>query len=153
MQAVNLIITIFLFVSASLSTGAQSLDLFSPHLPDFGENYKECAAIIFDGNLLVDKYTPEGKCELKPRKEGTIAVSTVDLSNLRGTPGKRIGFRVAIKNGRTKTMWMYSEKTLYSIEMKDIIKKCEPGDNIVIMTVDQQYSLPHNEIELIWDGC
>ena len=43
---------------------------------------------------------------------------------------------------------MYSEKALLEVQLEDVLKKCERGDRIIFMTVDQKYSLPHHEIEL-----
>ena len=115
-------------------------------------NYKDCAAILYKGNLLVNEYSPRGKCKLEEGMSGTLTVATVNLSDGGGAPIKNIGFKVAIKNGRTHTIWMYSEKTLQEVQLEDILKKCERGDRILFMTVDQKYSLPHNEIELN-SGC
>ena len=84
--------------------------------------------------------------------KGAISVATVSLSEDGGTPVKNISFRVAIKNERTNTMYMYSEKTFQEVQLEDILKSCEIGDKIIIMTVDQKYSLPHHVIDVKW-GC
>lgn len=152
MQAVNLIFSAFLFVTSAISSGAQSLDLFPDYLPAPEGNYRECAAILFDGEMLVDKYTPEGKCILNAGNQGKLSVSTVNLSDGKAAPKKAIGFRIAIKNDRTNTLWMYSKETLYEVNVHEVLKKCEEGDRLFIMTVDQKYSLTHHEIEISW-GC
>ena len=153
MQPAKLFFSTLLFISISLSSGTQSsMDVFFSALPY--PNYKECAAILYKGKLLVDEYSPKGKCKLEQGMKGTLSVATITSSDSDNTPvpAKNIAFRVAIKNGRTNTIWMYSEKNLLEVQLEDILKKCEKGDRIIFMTVDQQYSLPHHEIELN-SGC
>ena len=154
MRTANLFFATLFLVSISLSSRAQAVDFFSTvfYAPFAIANYSDCAAILYKGNLLVNEYSPEGKCKVEMGMEGTLTVATVQLSGAGGTPVKTIGFKVAIKNDRTNTLWMYSEKTLREVPLEDILKKCEKGDRIIFMTVDQRYSLPHHEIELIW-GC
>jgi hypothetical protein len=114
------------------------------------DKYQNCAAIIFNGEMLVDDYSPRGICQLNQSKRGKITVSTVELSSDGGEPQKDIGFQIAIRNTATNTLWMFSKKTTRSIMFEDILAKCQPGDQIVFMTVDQEYALPHNEIEIDW---
>jgi hypothetical protein len=156
MQLLNLIFATMLFVSASVSSGAQSQssNIFSPlifttHTP--AETFNDCAAILYNDRVLVDSYSPEGKCKLEMGMKGLISVAAVHLTGCQQV-GQKIDFRVAIKNDRTNTLWMYSEETFSELLLEDVLKKCERGDRIIIMTVDQKYSLPHHEIELVW-GC
>ncbi|KAA3634904.1 MAG: hypothetical protein DWQ02_10625, partial [Bacteroidetes bacterium] len=81
-----------------------------------------------------------------------LTVSKVNLGCQSTKAGKGIGFRVAIKNDRTNTLWMYSPKVLFEVNLQEVLKKCEEGDSILIMTVDQKYSLSHHVIEVEW-GC
>ena len=151
MQRVHSFLCTLLFIAISLASAAQSLDFFINALVP--PNYSECAAILYNGNMLVDEYSPKGKCKLEEKnRKGVLSVATVKSSDEGTTPAKNIPFKVAIKNGRTNTIWMYSEKALQEVQLEDILKKCEPGDRIILMTVDQRYSLPHPEIELNW-GC
>ncbi len=156
MQFLNLIIGALLFVSASVTSGAQSQssNIFSPLIfksNTCAKTYNDCAAIIYNGRVLVDKYSPEGKCQLEMGMTGLISVAAVQLGECNKV-GQNIDFRVAVKNDRTNTLWMYSEDTFREVLLEDILKKCEKGDRIIIMTVDQKYSLPHHEIELL-SGC
>jgi len=157
MQAINLFFSTLLFISVSLSSGAQSaglfsFNLFSSTLCEVNHNYNDCAAILYKGKLLVDEYSPRGVCKLEQGMTGTLTVATVTLSDDGGAPVKNIGFKVAIKNDRTNTLWMYADKTLQEVQVEDILKKCEKGDRIIFMTVDQKFSLPHHEIDVSW-GC
>ncbi|MCO6477682.1 MAG: hypothetical protein J5I94_13710 [Phaeodactylibacter sp.] len=152
MQTANLFFSTLLFICISLSSGAQSLGLF-PFLDIRpATNYHDCAAIFFEGEMLADEYSPEGKCKLEAGRKGTLTVATVNLSGSAVVPVENIAFKVAIKNNRTNTIWMYSEKASQEVQLEDILKKCEPGDRIIIMTVDQRYSLPHHEVEVA-GGC
>lgn len=126
------------------------MDAFSSTFPSL--RYNNCAAILYKGKLLVDEYSPDGRCKLEEGMKGTLTVATVKLTDKGGTPMKNISFKVAIKNGRTNTLWMYSDEALESVQLEDILKKCERGDSIIFMTVNQTFSLPHHEIEFNW-GC
>lgn len=152
MQTANFFFSTLLFICISLSSGAQSLGLlpFLDMRP--APNYNDCAAIFFNGKMLADEYSPEGKCKLGEGMKGTLTVGTVQLSDGDYIPVKNIAFKAAVRNSRTNTLWMYSEETLQEVQLEDILKKCESGDRIIIMTVDQRYSLPHHEIEVAW-GC
>lgn len=155
MQKVKLIFAALLLMSITLSSAAQSMEVFNPLLfPPFipPPKYTDCAAILFNGKVLVNDYSPEGICKLEDIRHGTISVATVDLSDDSKTPIKNIGFKVAIQNHRTNTLSMYSDETFQEVRLEHIIEKCEMGDHIIIMTVDQKYSLPHHEIEIRW-GC
>lgn len=152
MQIVNLLFSSVMFLVVSISSGAQtSIEslMFDPTPP----KYSQCAAILFDGKVLVDDYSPRGICKLETGMKGKLSVATVNLS-CRGnsTPINNIGFKVAIQNERTKTMWMYSDQMYMEVPLEEVLEKCEPGDRIIILTVGQQFSLPHNEIEIM-GGC
>ena len=41
---------------------------------------------------------------------------------------------------------MFSDEKFKHINIQSILKKCKKGDLIVLMTTDNQYALPHNEI-------
>lgn len=102
--------------------------------------------------MLVDDYSPQGKCSINQAAEGTLYVSTVGLSMDFTRPFQTVEFRVAILNNETNTIWSYSEETFTKIDLKKVIEKCKVGDDIIIMTVDKRFSLPHNVIEIAW-GC
>lgn len=135
----------------SLSSQAQLLNPDASYA-SCKKTYQECAAIFYKGRLLVNEFSPEGKCKLEQGMRGKLSLSTVSLEEDSATPIKKIGFKVAIKNDRTQTIWMFSDRVMQEVELNDILKKCEIGDRIIFMTVDQKYSLPHHEIEIVW-GC
>ena len=114
--------------------------------------FSDCAAIFVNQDMLVDDYSPRGKCKISQDAKGTLYVSTTEFSMDLLNPMKSIAFRIAIINSSTNTIWQFSDKTYKKIELEKIIGKCQVGDDILIMTVDQEYALPHNKIEIEW-GC
>lgn len=152
MQTAKLFFSSLLFICFSLTSGAQSAALWPFLDVRPAPNYRDCTAIFFNGKMLANEYSPEGKCKLEQGMKGALTVATVKLSGKKGSPSTNIPFRVAVKNSRTNTLWMYSETALQRVQLEDILKKCEPGDRIIILTVDQRYSLPHHEIEVA-GGC
>ena len=114
--------------------------------------FSNCAAIFLNDKMLVDEYSPRGEIRISPDSDGKIYVSTVNFSLDLLTPYKSIGFKVAIRNKKTNTLWMYSDETYAQINLKSILSKCEVGDEIVLLTVDKEYSLSHNTIKIDW-GC
>ena len=53
---------------------------------------------------------------------------------------------MAIEDAATKTLWLFSEETFKKIPVEKILAKCKKGDVIRLLTVDNTYALPHNEI-------
>lgn len=112
-----------------------------------GQNpFNDCAAICLDKVALVKDYSPRGTCEIELDATGTLAAYTVELSETAITPKKHIRFKVAIEDAATKTLWLFSEETFKKIPVEKILAKCKKGDVIRLLTVDNTYALPHNEI-------
>ncbi len=116
------------------------------------EPFNNCTAAFLGNKIIVDDYSPRGKCVVEKGMKGKLTVSTINFSFTNAELFKKIGFKVAIKNERTNTLWLYSEETFYEIELEKIMAKCQEGDKIVLITVDNEFSLPHNEIAINW-GC
>ena len=114
--------------------------------------YSNCAAVYLNNNMLVNDFSPEGICKVEQGMKGKLQVSTVYFSMDAAQPFTNVGFKVAIKNEKTNTLWMFSDQTFHEIELEKILAKCNQGDKIMLLTVDQQFSLPHHEIEIMW-GC
>ena len=108
--------------------------------------FNDCAAICLDKVALVNDYSPRGTCEIEQTAKGTLAIYTVELSESAITPKKHIEFKVAIEDAATKTLWLFSEKTLKKIAIEKVLAKCKKGDVIRLLTVDNAFALPHNEI-------
>lgn len=116
------------------------------------EPFNRCAAAFLNSNMLVDDYSPNGICKVEAGMRGTLTVSAVELSTNMAIPVGQVGFKVAIKNDKTNTLWLFSEETFQEIELEKIMAKCQPGDKIMLITVNPEFSLPHHEIDIVW-GC
>ncbi|MFK7983422.1 MAG: hypothetical protein AB8G86_25800, partial [Saprospiraceae bacterium] len=78
--------------------------------------------------------------------KGLLTAYTVELSETAITPKKAIRFKIAIEDTMTKTLWLFSEKTFKKIAVEKVLAKCKKGDVIRLITVDNAFALPHNEI-------
>ena len=108
--------------------------------------FNDCAAICLDRVALVKDYSPNSTCEIELSATGILTAYTVALSEQAITPKKAIGFKIAIEDATTKTLWLFSEKTFKKILVEEVLAKCKKGDIIRLITVDNAFALPHNEI-------
>ena len=108
--------------------------------------YRNCSAAFLDSKMIVDKYSPTGKCVLSSTATGELTVNTVDLSPTESKMVDPIGFRVAIRDKETKTLFSYSGEEFKKLDIQKILARCRKGDSIVLLTVNDDYALPHNEI-------
>lgn len=116
-------------------------------LTTFGQkNNQQCAASFLNSRMVVDEYSPKGQCKLTLQSMGELTVQTVALSPTESKALVAISFRVAIRNGETNTLSLYSATDVVKVDVKEVLKRCRKGDSLVLMTVSNQYSLPHNEI-------
>lgn len=118
----------------------------APAFAQSTERFVSCAAIFYNGKMLVDDYSPTGLCRLSSQARGKLSVHTVDLGPGLARAVGRLKFRVALRDGQTKTLLSVSDKTYREIDLAGLLKKCRPGDSIVILTIDERYALLHNEI-------
>lgn len=114
--------------------------------------YNDCAAIFKNDKMLVDDFSPRGKCKMEIGTDDKLTVATVALNDEGARKTKDLEFHVAIKNERTSTYFLVTKEPVMSIDWPTIYKQCEEGDKVIILTTDNKYALPHAEIELIW-GC
>ncbi len=106
------------------------------------EKFTNCTAAYLDNKLVVSEYSPTGFCEIGESASGELTVQTMDDT----TPTGKTSFKIAIRDGGTKTLLSFSDKTYKEIPIKQVLAKCKPGDAIVLLTTDSRYALPHNEI-------
>ena len=117
------------------------------------KDYSDCAAILFNGDVLVDEFSPSGRCTIEEKKTGKLNIATVDiLTETLMIPKRLLKFHVAIKNMETNTLVLLTTEAVLEIELEDVRKQCSKGDLIIILTDDKKYSLTHHEIEII-KGC
>lgn len=110
------------------------------------ESFSNCAAAFLDGSMIVDEYSPRGKCMMAASATGMLTVCTATLTETGGTPVDKIEFFVAIRDGNTGTLTMLTKKTVKEMDLAEVMERCSEGDHIVVITTDEEYSLPHNEI-------
>jgi hypothetical protein len=110
------------------------------------EPFSQCAAAFLNKKLVVDEYSPTGKCILPISASGSLTVCTADLSPERSIPLEKIKFKIALKKQQSNTLIMFSDVTYKEVQMEKVLAQCQPGDKIVLMTLDNRYALPHHEI-------
>ena len=108
--------------------------------------FNNCSAIFLNQKMVVNDYSPEGKCVVSEASKGKLTVSTATFDNNQWYAGDKIAFKITIRDGKTKTLWSYSDKTFKEIDMEKVLSKCQKGDYILVSVIEDQYSLPHNEI-------
>lgn len=119
---------------------------FGPLTASAQDSFSNCAAAFLDGRLIVDEYSPSGKSVLAASATGTFTVCTASLTETGGTPVDQIEFFVAIRDGNTGTLTMFTKKAVKEMDLVDIMSRCTAGDQLVVITTDEEYALPHNEI-------
>ena len=112
------------------------------------QKFSNCTAIFLNQKMVVDDYKPNGKCQVQTSDLGTLTVSTVVFENDVWRAVDKIPFKITIRDGGTKTLLSYSDKTYKEIDMKTVLSQCRKGDFILISVLKNEYALPHNEIEV-----
>lgn len=110
------------------------------------EKFSSCSAAFVGSKLIVDRYSPTGQCRLPANAKGNLCVSTVAISPAKTTALNKIDFKLAIRDNQTKTVHLFSEKTFRQIPVQQVLSRCKKGDQILLLTTDKRYALPHNEI-------
>lgn len=109
--------------------------------------FNSCSAAFVNNKMLVDDYSPTGKCALSASSTGTLSVSTVDLSpGGVGVAVQKIKFKIALRDHQSKTLTLFSSVTYTQVDLQKVLARCRKGDSIVLITTDDAYALPHNEI-------
>mgnify|MGYP000362561308 CR=1 FL=1 len=117
-----------------------------PGLSFAQDSFQHCTAAFLNKSMVVNEYSPTGKCILSTTATGELTVQTVDLSPSASKPTGIIPFKLAIRDGQTNTLTLFSNADLTSIAIQSVLPKCKKGDRLVLLTLNDQYALPHNEI-------
>lgn len=120
--------------------------LLSGCLAQAQEPFTQCTAAFLNDRMVVDEYTTTGKCVLPHTATGVFTVCTADLSPERSVPLEKVKFKIALKKQQANTLIMFSDLTYKQVNIEKVLAKCQTGDYIVLITMDDQYSLPHHEI-------
>ncbi len=110
------------------------------------ENYTNCTAAFLDNKLVVNEYSPEGKCIIDSTAAGSLKVCPATYENNVWIADEPAEFMVAIRDKNTGTICMFSDKRYKKLEISQVLSKCRKGDHIVLMTMNNRLALPHNEI-------
>ncbi|MBK7871066.1 MAG: hypothetical protein IPJ74_10445 [Saprospiraceae bacterium] len=101
-------------------------------------NFSNCAAIFLNQNMLVNEYSPEGKCIVDANTKGELSLHAADMSNDKVTKAsEKITFKVAIRDRDSKTLMLFSEKSYQEINIQDVLAQCKKGDFIVLLTLER----------------
>jgi hypothetical protein len=111
---------------------------------------KSCSVVVFNNQWLPKSYQADTKPTLSKKATGLISVhETGDIAK-KGFLPTPLDFKVGILRKSDHTTVSFSEASYREVEVNDILKKCQPGDKIIILLKDgQHYSLPHHQIEVI----
>ncbi|TAE57262.1 MAG: hypothetical protein EAZ89_04035 [Bacteroidetes bacterium] len=109
-------------------------------------SFTNCAAAFLGSKMIVNDYSPEGTSQLDASATCILSVCQVTLNPGNAIPGEKTPFMIAIRDGNSKTLWMYATASFREIEISKVLAKCKKGDYIVLLTRDEQWALPHNEI-------
>lgn len=110
--------------------------------------FTSCSAAFVDSKMVVDTYSPTGKCLLATTATGDLTVQTVELSAADSKAIDKIDFKVAIRDKATGTLHLFSNETYRQLPVQRVLASCKKGDHIVLLTLDNRYALPHNEIQV-----
>ncbi|MCU0471120.1 MAG: hypothetical protein MUF58_21280 [Arcicella sp.] len=110
------------------------------------DNFNSCSAIFLNNRMLVNDYSPTGKCSVSITTKGDLSVSTVELSPKETKAILPILFQIAIRDKQTGTVTLVSKTQIKKIAIQKVLQKCKKGDHVLVLTTDKQYALPHNEI-------
>ncbi|UFH53748.1 hypothetical protein [Spirosoma sp. KNUC1025] len=108
--------------------------------------FSACSAAFLGNKMIVNEYTTKGKCSVAATATGKLTVNTVELSPTKSKAVDPVAFKVAIRDKDTHTLTMYSNKDVKQVNVQNVLAKCRKGDYIVLLTTNNQYALPHNEI-------
>ncbi len=139
---------IFLLLGIALQANAQSLDFFGlKKKPTYHNHF---AVILYDGKPIVKE--GDGPLTLDFGNRGILSVATINRTTKEVLPTEPIGFKVGVRDYKSNTRWMYSEKTFYELDLNKLIINAEMGYELFFMVVDRKYSLSRNAV-LVMDGC
>jgi hypothetical protein len=115
------------------------------------DSFSNCSAVFLNNQMIVEEYSASAKAKISKDAQGWISAGVVSLGDVSKGEKKfeiteKIEFGVAIKDANTGTIILFSSKEYKKIEAVKILAKCKKGDSIIIMTTDNKFALPHNEI-------
>lgn len=115
------------------------------------DTFSSCSAVFLNDQMIVEEYSASAKAKISKDAQGWISAGAVSLGEVSKGEKKfeiteKIEFCVAIKDANSGTIILFSPKEFKKIEAEKVLAKCKKGDSIIIMTTDNTFALPHNEI-------
>lgn len=111
------------------------------------ESFNTCTGLYLNKTLMTEDYSPRSKATLKLTDSGKLTVNEVTIESADDIKaGKAIPFRIAIKDKRTQTIFLFSQKTHTSVDVEKILARCHSGDQLLILSTDDAYSVLPSEI-------
>lgn len=110
------------------------------------KQFSNCSAAFLDQKMIVEEYSAKAKANIATTAHGELSVGTVSLSSKTNKLTSNFPFSIAIKDKNTGTLMLFSREVYTKIDIKKVLAKCHKGDSIVILTLKDEYALPHNEI-------
>ena len=147
MKTIHLILALT-FISLTIQAQTMFND---PYRKVLSTDYTIELAIQYKDKLLSEMPWSSNKLSLGMQMYEDISLKIVD-------DGERLSamdtpvFQIAIKDNKTGTLRMFSDKVYTEINAETIVEQCKEGESIIILTIDRKYALPQNVIELIL-GC
>lgn len=145
----SLIVVIIAFTFSSNSKGQMMFE--DPYRQESKDYYAIELIIQYDNKPLHEWSFSKEKLTLGMGMHGDITLKIVDSAE-RLTAIETPTFQIAIKDNKTGTQRMISDKVYSKISAEEIVSKCQEGESIIILTTDRKYALPSNTIELLL-GC
>lgn len=110
------------------------------------EPYTNCSAVFLNNKMLVEEYSDTAKCKISIDAKGEMVAATVELNKDNSRLVEKFSFSVAVKDKDTGTMMLLTKEPIKKIEVEKVLAKCRKGDKIVVLTTENEFALPHNEI-------
>ena len=110
--------------------------------------HNTCAAAFLDGKMVVEKYAPNVQAYVNKESRGTLTVNEVFLDENGGKALVQIPFQLGIKDSRTNSLVLLSEKKALEFDVRNILDQCQKGDRIVLLLPGNKWSLPHHELQV-----
>jgi len=113
---------------------------------------RSCSVVCLDDSWIPESYNLGAKNAIVLNAKGKISVhETNDVSDKSDYNRKDfIEFKVAIFKKKFDSMVSFSDNTYTSVDAQKVLKKCETGDQIVIILKDaEKFSLPHHRIDVL----
>lgn len=138
------------FTLTSLYICAQT-KFTDPYRDVTATNYSVELVIYYQDQLLSKMPWCQKSLTLANGMNGKLSLRILDDSQ-RLTAIESPTFQVAIKDTVTGTQRMFSNQIYQEIEVEEIIKQCQEGESMIILTTNKKYKLAQNIIELML-GC